>query len=183
MEARSQPTASAVLPPVWRAFGPVCPCSETAAVFRPCAFTIRPGMSWSRACSADPRTGQEHSRPKLGSTRWDGIRTLWSCNHSAATVHIALPRSTSDQRISATSLRLCPVRIIKRMTARSGAETTVLGWREKLVCSRRGGRQADLVVTGTRRDRAKASPWTQFWTQTSRYGPKRDRTRSPFAPF
>ena len=36
------------------------------------------------------------------------------------------------------------------MAARYGAETSVLDWREKLVCSRSGGRQADMVVTGTR---------------------------------
>ena len=34
---------------------------------------------------------------------------------------------------------------------RYGAETSVLDWREKLVCSRCGGRQVDMVVTGTRR--------------------------------
>jgi class 3 adenylate cyclase len=46
-----------------------------------------------------------------------------------------------------------------------------------------GGRQADMVVTGTSDDRLEAAPWTQLWTQTPRYGPKRDGTRSPFAPF
>lgn len=37
------------------------------------------------------------------------------------------------------------------MAARYGAETSVLDWRERLVCSRCGGRQADMVVTGTKR--------------------------------
>ena len=35
--------------------------------------------------------------------------------------------------------------------ARYGADTSVLDWRERLVCSRGGGRQADMVVTGTKR--------------------------------
>ena len=37
------------------------------------------------------------------------------------------------------------------MATRYGAGTSVLDWREKLVCSKCGGRQADMVVTGTRR--------------------------------
>jgi hypothetical protein len=37
------------------------------------------------------------------------------------------------------------------MAARSGADTSVLEWRERLVCSRCGRRQADMVVTGTKR--------------------------------
>ena len=37
------------------------------------------------------------------------------------------------------------------MAARYGAETPVLDWREKLVCSKCGGRQVDMVVTGTKR--------------------------------
>ncbi len=37
------------------------------------------------------------------------------------------------------------------MAARYGADTSVLDWREKLFFSRCGGRQADMVVTGTRR--------------------------------
>jgi hypothetical protein len=36
------------------------------------------------------------------------------------------------------------------MAARYGAETPVLDWREKLVCSKCGGRQVDMVVTGTK---------------------------------
>jgi hypothetical protein len=32
------------------------------------------------------------------------------------------------------------------MAARHGAETTVLDWRERLVCSRCGSRQVDMVV-------------------------------------
>ena len=35
------------------------------------------------------------------------------------------------------------------MAARYGAETAVLDWRERLVCSRCGGRQVDMVLTGT----------------------------------
>ena len=34
---------------------------------------------------------------------------------------------------------------------RHGAETALLEWRERLVCSRCGGRQVDMVVTGERR--------------------------------
>jgi hypothetical protein len=37
------------------------------------------------------------------------------------------------------------------MAARYGADTRVLDWRKRLVCSRCGGREADMVVTGTRR--------------------------------
>ena len=37
------------------------------------------------------------------------------------------------------------------MATRCGAETSVLVWRERLVCSRCGGRPADMVVTGTKR--------------------------------
>jgi len=37
------------------------------------------------------------------------------------------------------------------MAARDAVDTSVLDWREKLVCSRCGGRQADMVVTGTKR--------------------------------
>jgi hypothetical protein len=37
------------------------------------------------------------------------------------------------------------------MAFRYGADTSVLDWRERLVCSRCGGRHADMVVTGTRR--------------------------------
>jgi hypothetical protein len=37
------------------------------------------------------------------------------------------------------------------MATRYGAETSVLDWRERLVCSQCGGRQVDMVVTGTRR--------------------------------
>jgi hypothetical protein len=37
------------------------------------------------------------------------------------------------------------------MAARYGAETPVLEWRERLVCSKCGGRRADMVLTGERR--------------------------------
>ena len=37
------------------------------------------------------------------------------------------------------------------MAARYGADTSVLDWRERLVCSECGGRQVDFVVTGTAR--------------------------------
>jgi hypothetical protein len=36
------------------------------------------------------------------------------------------------------------------MAARYGGETSVLEWRERLVCSRCRGRQVDMVVTGTK---------------------------------
>jgi hypothetical protein len=34
---------------------------------------------------------------------------------------------------------------------RYGAETTVLDWRERLVCSKCGSRHIDMVVSGTKR--------------------------------
>jgi hypothetical protein len=37
------------------------------------------------------------------------------------------------------------------MAQRYGADTSVLDWRERLVCSCCGERQADMVVTGTKR--------------------------------
>jgi hypothetical protein len=37
------------------------------------------------------------------------------------------------------------------MAARYGAETPVLDWRERLVCSKCGSREIDMVVTGTSR--------------------------------
>jgi hypothetical protein len=37
------------------------------------------------------------------------------------------------------------------MATRYGAETPGLDWRAKLVCSKCGGRQVDMVVTGTKR--------------------------------
>ena len=37
------------------------------------------------------------------------------------------------------------------MATRYGAETPVLDWRDRLMCSRCGGRQVDMVVTGTKR--------------------------------
>jgi hypothetical protein len=37
------------------------------------------------------------------------------------------------------------------MAARYRADTSVLDWRERLVCSRCGGRQADMAVSGTKR--------------------------------
>src|ERR1700740_1350034 len=42
-----------------------------------------------------------------------------------------------------------------RLVARYGAEMTVPDWRERLVCSKCGSREIDMVVTGTkRRERA-----------------------------
>jgi hypothetical protein len=37
------------------------------------------------------------------------------------------------------------------MAQRHGAETAVPDWRQRLVCSRCGGREVDMVVTGERR--------------------------------
>ena len=37
------------------------------------------------------------------------------------------------------------------MAARYGANTSVLDWRKRLVCSGCGGRPVDMVVTGTER--------------------------------
>jgi hypothetical protein len=39
------------------------------------------------------------------------------------------------------------------MAAQYGAETTVIGWRGRLVCSRCGSRQIDMVVSGTKQRR------------------------------
>jgi DNA-directed RNA polymerase subunit RPC12/RpoP len=39
------------------------------------------------------------------------------------------------------------------MVARYGADTSVLDWRDRLVCSRCGSRAIDMVVTGTERRR------------------------------
>jgi hypothetical protein len=38
------------------------------------------------------------------------------------------------------------------MAQRYGAETTVLDWSARLVCSKCGSRQIDMVVTGARRE-------------------------------
>ena len=40
---------------------------------------------------------------------------------------------------------------LAEMAQRYGAETPVLDWRERLVCSMCGSRQIDMVVTGNRR--------------------------------
>jgi hypothetical protein len=40
---------------------------------------------------------------------------------------------------------------VAEMASRYGADTSVLDWREPLVCSRCGGRQVDMVVTETKR--------------------------------
>ena len=37
------------------------------------------------------------------------------------------------------------------IAARYGADTPVLNWRDRLLCSGCGGRQVDMVVTGTER--------------------------------
>jgi hypothetical protein len=37
------------------------------------------------------------------------------------------------------------------MATRYGVETSVLDWRERLVCSRCGSREVDMVITGMRR--------------------------------
>jgi len=37
------------------------------------------------------------------------------------------------------------------MAARYGAETSVLDWRDRLICSQCGSRRVDMVVTGKRR--------------------------------
>jgi len=39
------------------------------------------------------------------------------------------------------------------MAARYGADTPVPDWRERLVCSKCGSREIDMVVTGTKRHR------------------------------
>ena len=37
------------------------------------------------------------------------------------------------------------------MAARYGANTSVLDWHKRLVCSQCGGREVDMVLTGTKR--------------------------------
>jgi hypothetical protein len=37
------------------------------------------------------------------------------------------------------------------MPARYGADTPVLGWRERLVCAKCGSKEVDMVITGTQR--------------------------------
>jgi class 3 adenylate cyclase len=43
----------------------------------------------------------------------------------------------------------CAVEVQRGMGERYGAETTVPEWRERLVCSRCGSRNIDMVATGT----------------------------------
>jgi hypothetical protein len=38
------------------------------------------------------------------------------------------------------------------MAERYGAETTVLDWRDRLICSQCGSRNVDMIVTGTDRN-------------------------------
>ena len=40
---------------------------------------------------------------------------------------------------------------LHRLLAAEGYRASVLIWRERLVCSKYGGRQANMVVTGTKR--------------------------------
>jgi hypothetical protein len=47
--------------------------------------------------------------------------------------------------------KACQVQPDPAEMAGYGADTSVLDWRERLVCSCCGGRQADMVVTGTKR--------------------------------
>jgi hypothetical protein len=56
------------------------------------------------------------------------------------------------------------------MAARYGANTSVLDWRDRLVCSRCGGRQADMVVTGTKRWYASGSNLTRGTRSGCRLG-------------
>jgi len=44
------------------------------------------------------------------------------------------------------------------MVARFGAETSVLAWRDRLVCSSCGNRVIDMVVTGTERRHSNVPP-------------------------
>jgi hypothetical protein len=44
------------------------------------------------------------------------------------------------------------------MAARYGAETPVPGWRERLVCSKCGSREIDMVVTGDEAMRPRLTP-------------------------
>jgi hypothetical protein len=37
------------------------------------------------------------------------------------------------------------------MVQRYGAETTVLAWKDRLVCSQCGSREIDTILTGTKR--------------------------------
>jgi hypothetical protein len=37
------------------------------------------------------------------------------------------------------------------MAERNGADTSILDWHKRLICSRCGGREIDFVLTGARR--------------------------------
>jgi len=44
------------------------------------------------------------------------------------------------------------------MASRYGAETSVLDWRQRLVCAQCGSRQTDMVLIGTKR-RSRPNPF------------------------
>jgi hypothetical protein len=47
--------------------------------------------------------------------------------------------------------KACQHQVEPALARRYGAEMPVLDWRERLVCSRCGSREIDMVLTGTRR--------------------------------
>ena len=64
------------------------------------------------------------------------------------------------------------------MAARYGAETPILDWRERLVYSGCGGRQVDMVVTGTERRYlmdADIEKRIEFLSRKTRLGPSTSR--------
>jgi hypothetical protein len=74
----------------------------------------------------------------------------------------ALPRPADDARSRGGGPRVglivwCKARQHQvepdtaEIAERSGAETSVLDWRGRLVCGKCGGREIDMVVSGTRR--------------------------------
>jgi hypothetical protein len=67
----------------------------------------------------------------------DAIQRLWN----------ALPEDLLERKACQHQAEPDPA----EMAARYGADTSVLDWRERLVCSKCGGRKADMVVTGSRR--------------------------------
>jgi hypothetical protein len=70
--------------------------------------------------------------------------------------HAAAPHLRLNRIVVAgiAAIRSSPTRSSTRSSRPNdayGAEAPVLDWRDRLVCSRCGGRQIDIVATGTKR--------------------------------
>jgi hypothetical protein len=103
---------------------------ETTALLRLLSTTIDDDR-----CPLSPRVQTLKSEPgppmTLGSVAGAGVRLIIWCQDCS---HQVEPDP-------------------EEMAARYGAEMTVIHWRERLVCSRCGSRQIDMVVSGTKRRR------------------------------